>query len=192
VKGANNVNVALMIHWLNVYLQRRITYCASFGWTDSKRFIVTLNIILVFGTSCAGWSGSMLVANRLCWFCRYTAQILFFVCRVVSERTGRETYIQELSNPLAPTTFKTTYYPRPDDAGIFTVVCTQTVFYRLCFIKLFYLFELSPVSLIGIFPPKYYLSIFLKIRKHNSENKTHKTRWSAPIAIQSVLILTIS
>jgi hypothetical protein len=24
---------------------------------------------------CAGWSGSMLIANPLCWFCRDTAQI---------------------------------------------------------------------------------------------------------------------
>jgi hypothetical protein len=25
---------------------------------------------------CAGWSGFMLVANALCWFCRDTAQLL--------------------------------------------------------------------------------------------------------------------
>jgi hypothetical protein len=30
---------------------------------------------------CAGWSGSMLVANPLCWFCHGTAQLLFhFFC----------------------------------------------------------------------------------------------------------------
>jgi hypothetical protein len=27
----------------------------------------------------AGWSGSMLVANALCWFCRDAAQILYII-----------------------------------------------------------------------------------------------------------------
>lgn len=42
--------------------------------------------------------------------------------RVTSVRNGRETLIQEQSDSVKPTTFRATYFPRPDDAGIFVVV----------------------------------------------------------------------
>ena len=56
---------------------------------------------------------------------------MFINYSVVSERTGRETVIQDFSNPLLPTTFKTRYYPRPDDAGVFRVVRAVIIFVHL-------------------------------------------------------------
>jgi hypothetical protein len=38
--------------------------------------------ILIRLRGCAGWSGSMLVANPICWFCRDAAQINFTNCRL--------------------------------------------------------------------------------------------------------------
>ncbi|KAL3847724.1 hypothetical protein ACJMK2_018620 [Sinanodonta woodiana] len=41
--------------------------------------------------------------------------------RVRSLSTGRSSVISELTNPLQPTSWTATYYPRPDDAGTFEV-----------------------------------------------------------------------
>jgi hypothetical protein len=58
-------------------------------WSGSMLFAISFSTcnrvvkrtawILIRLCGCAGWSGSMLVANQLCWFCRYVAHIVRLV-----------------------------------------------------------------------------------------------------------------
>ena len=51
-----------------------------------------------------------------------TTRVVPVDVKVTSLATGRETFLSAFSNPLTLNTFKTTYYPRPDDVGNFSVV----------------------------------------------------------------------
>jgi hypothetical protein len=44
---------------------------------------------------------------------------------VFSQKTKRETVINVESSSISPDTFTAMYYPRPDDAGLFSVVTKQ-------------------------------------------------------------------
>jgi hypothetical protein len=43
---------------------------------------VSLLVIGFVSEQHGGWSGSMLVANALCWFCRDAAQIYMYECKI--------------------------------------------------------------------------------------------------------------
>jgi hypothetical protein len=61
-------------------------YCIRAVWSGSMLFAISFSTrnrvgkrttwILIGLLGCAGWSGSMLVANAVCWFCRDAAHLL--------------------------------------------------------------------------------------------------------------------
>jgi hypothetical protein len=95
-----------MIHWLLWFRQKQ--HCAFATSMDpyqpADQFTISLSTcncfckptawILIRLCRCAGWPGSMLVANALCWFCHGVTQIYHTMIHWILLFTGRTFHIQ--------------------------------------------------------------------------------------------------
>jgi hypothetical protein len=96
------------------WIQTRLRICIRAVWSGSMLFAISFSTcnrvckrtawLLIRLRGCAGWSGSMLVANALCWFCRDAAHI-FLRCKNLS-RLGFLEHVKVLIHTM----FKGTYW----------------------------------------------------------------------------------